>query len=819
MTEATRVIGSAAAGPTGELRPGLRVGAWRVLRTIGVGGMGEVFLAERADASFDKKVALKLIQGLMTPVAQARFEAEKQALARLEHPHIARLIDAGQTDAGWPYLVMEFVDGMPIDHLLADRGIDEVLAIFLQVCDAVAYAHRQLVLHRDIKPSNILVNRQGDAKLLDFGIAKLLQSNDGMEDSHTVERAYTPEYASPEQVFGRPIGVASDVYSLGVLLYRLLAGVPPYAFEPGDTAALVQALGDEDVPAPSRAILAIDAPSSLSHRRRRARLLSGDLDTIVLTALRKQSERRYASADALADDIRRFLAHQPIRAQPDSLHYRAGKFLRRNALTVAATVAVAVSLVTGLGVSLWQAHLAEQQRALAERRFEDVRSLAHAMIFDLHDALVKLPGSTSARSLLVQQALTYLQRLGDQKDASVPLQRELAEAWLRVGDVQGEPDMPNLGDLRGALASYARAGEHIDAILKQAPGDRDARVLQAQVLLHRADVHYETNALAEADAAYASDALLWTRLRDQHVRGAGAGLAKARVGQGKVMFWRNQREDALRLFTLALETMEANGPDDAPLAYGLFLSANEIRRGETLDWLGRDVEARTVITRALERLLALQRSHPDDPTIRHSVAMAWMKLAENSYDLQDKTPVLTDCENARAILAREVAADPADMRAKRLLALSEQESGDALVDLKRSDEALAMYHSALVKEQEVAAHEPRDETVRQDMGNTLYGIGDLHQRRHDKKAAAEAFRQALAVRQALSAQSPNAAALRRDVAQVLGNIAAVDVDAGTACRDWKASDAMWQVLLRQGGTSPSDMDDVSEVHRQASACR
>src|SRR5471030_329476 len=194
LDEPTRQFGVSPSA-AGELPPGARIGAWRVLRVIGRGGMGEVYLAERGDASFDKQVAIKLVQGIMTAAARARFEAEKQALARLEHPHIARLIDAGETEIGWPYLVMEYVAGMPIDHYLADRGVAEVLRIFLQVCDAAAYAHRQLVLHRDIKPGNILVDGDGNAKLLDFGIAKLLQSAEGAEDSHTVERAYTPEYA------------------------------------------------------------------------------------------------------------------------------------------------------------------------------------------------------------------------------------------------------------------------------------------------------------------------------------------------------------------------------------------------------------------------------------------------------------------------------------------------------------------------------------------------------------------------------------------------------------------------------------------------
>jgi len=800
-----------------ELEAGARVGAWRVLRVIGRGGMGEVYLAERADASFDKQVALKLVQGMMTPAAHARFDAEKQALARLEHPHIARLIDAGETERGWPYLVMEYVAGMPIDHYLADRDIDEVLAIFLQVCDAAAYAHRQLVLHRDIKPSNILVAGEGNAKLLDFGIAKLLQSAEGPEDSHTVERAYTPEYASPEQVFGRPIGVASDVYSLGVLLYRLLTGVPPYTFEPGDTVGLVRSLSEDTVIAPSRAILG-ETVQFGGARRRRSRLLVGDLDTIVRTALKKQPERRYVSVDAFAEDIRRHLAHEPIRAQADSLRYRAQKFMRRNALAVAATVAVTLALIGGLFASLWQGHIANEQRALAERRFEDVRSLAHAMIFDLNDSLVKLPGSTAARSLLINQALTYLQRLGEEKEASIPLRRELAEAWLRVGDVQGEPAMPNLGDHRGALSSYSHAAVLVDSILADAPANRDARVLKAKVLLHNADVLFETSALTKAEAAYRQDLELWTQLRGQGVPEARWEIAYAQIGIGQALYWRNMQEQALTWFVAAHAAMEAAGPHGNQLAYERFLAGDEVVQGETLDWIGRTAEGRASIHRALDRFLALQRANPDDASIRDSVGMAWMKLAENSYDLEDKGPVLTDNENARAILATEVAVDPADMRAKRFLALSEQEIGDTLVDLKRYDEALTHYHAALQGQREVAAHDPHNDTVRQDLGNTWYGLALMYKQRGENKLAIDAFRQTIVVRQDLVDRSNGEAALRRDLAQALGDAAEILPDRHDACRDWIMSDSMWQDLVKAGGESPTDKDDVEKAHKGAAAC-
>ncbi len=818
MDESTRILGGTTTA-AGELVSGSRIGAWRVLRVIGRGGMGEVYLGERADASFDKQVAIKLVQGAMTPAAHARFDAEKQALARLEHPHIARLIDAGETERGWPYLVMEYVDGMPIDLYLADKDVDVVLAIFLQVCEAAAYAHRQLVLHRDIKPNNILVDGDGDVKLLDFGIAKLLQSTETAEESRTVERAYTPEYASPEQVFGRPIGVASDIYSLGVLLYRLLTGVSPYRFNAVDTAALVHALGDDTLVAPSRAILGDNTIQAGSTHRRRSRLLAGDLDTIARKALNKQPERRYATVDAFAEDIRRHIAHEPIRAQPDSLHYRAGKFLRRNVIGVAATIAVSLALVGGLVASLWQAHLANEQRILADRRFEDVRGLAHSMIFDLHDELVKLPGSTKARGMLVHEALAYLQRLGGDRDAPPALNRELASAWMRVGDVQGGSGVSNLGDLEGAMKSYVQARQHAEALIRSLPADIAARRLHAQILLHQADALYQGNVLDKSEQIYRQALAEWTALAKEKAPQATLGIARSLDGLGDVMFWTNKLDAALVIYTQAQATIENGGPDKDPRTYALFISQTEQQRGNTQGWLGHPQQARTLMMQGIVRLQALQKTYPDDTSIDHALAIAWMELGGNMDDLPDKQPMLNAYTSARDASARLAAADSADVRAKIQLALSEQKLGDAYFEMKHYDEALARFRVALASEQDVTRLDARNQTVRQDMAMSWYDIASVMHETHRHDEALAAYKQALALRQALVAQAPKAAMLRRDVAVVYDGIADEDSDHAESCRDWIASDDAWQALVKEGSAPPSDRPDIARVHQHAAACR
>ncbi len=814
---------------------GQRIGRYRLLRLLGEGGMATVWLAERDDDSFNHKVAVKCLRtGLATSERRARFLREQRVLAQLQHPQIARLYDAGISADDVPFIVMEWVDGLSLTRYCDHHQLDivERLRIFRKICAAVAYAHQNLIVHRDLKPGNIMVGADGEPKLLDFGIAKLLDDSDE-QMTRTGVQLFTPDYAAPEQLSGLSTTTATDVYALGIILYELLCGLRP------------RHVSSMSMPitAPSEALRRF-ASTAGSERARstqeakeiaRVRMstpdrlcdgLRGDLDTIALKASQEQPERRYATVAALSDDVQRYLHRQPINARPDSLRYRTRMFLRRNALAVVASGAVTLALIGGIVVSLWQVGIAdherqraEQERRHAEQRFEDVRGLAHAMIFDLHDELVKLQGSTAARAMLIKQALTYLQRLGEQDDAAIPLRLELADAWLRVGDVQGAPGMPNLGHLQGALLSYAQATQRIDSVLHEAPANSSARVLQAQVLLHRAAVLYQTDALPAADEAYRRDIRLWTLLLHDRIGGTGQGLAEAEIGLGNVLFWAGKREQALHYYETAQATMEAVGPGNSPTTYAMFLGKCEIGRGDTLNWMGRPQEADAILRHALERFLALQRQRPDDPTVINLTATAWMKLGDNLIDTPDKAGTLAAYQNARSGFAKLAVADPADMRAKRQLALCEQEIGDTLVALRRYDEAMENYWSALQTEQDVATHDPHDETTRQDMANTWYGIAGLHQERNQTAPAIAAYRQALTIRQNLLTQNPTAAALQRDVAQVLGNLAGVETDHKAACQDWIASDAQWRSLATRGEIAPADRADIAAAHQNAAACR
>ena len=334
-----------------------KFGPYRLLRLLGQGGMGEVHLAERADGVFEQRVALKLVPH-PTPGLIQRFVQERQILARMEHPNIARLLDGGIGEHGVPYFAMEYVEGMPISRYVAERQLDVVatLKLFLHVCDAVQYAHRNLVVHRDLKPSNIFVAADATPKLLDFGVAKVLSTTD-VDPAHTATRVFTPDYAAPEQLMGLPVTTATDVYSLGVVLYELLTGVKPFSFN--RKTAPDQATERMDVSAPS-------ASRSASIDSQRRRQLRGDLDRIVLTMLAREPERRYGTVEAMSNDIRRFLGGLPIAARGDSASYRLRKFVRRNRIAIAASLLVATALVSATIVSARQAHRANLQAQRAE---------------------------------------------------------------------------------------------------------------------------------------------------------------------------------------------------------------------------------------------------------------------------------------------------------------------------------------------------------------------------------------------------------------------------------------------------------------------
>jgi non-specific serine/threonine protein kinase/serine/threonine-protein kinase len=508
-------------------RIGSRIGVYQIREEIGHGGMGEVYGAVRADGQYEKAVAIKLVRGgYDTTGLLQRFRHERQILASLDHPNIARLLDGGTTEDGIPYLVMELIEGERIDTYCDARrlSISERLRLFCDICSAVQYAHQRLIIHRDLKPGNVLVTSDGIPKLLDFGIAKLIDP-DSLGET-TLVRPMTPEYASPEQIRGEPITTASDVYSLGVVLYQLLTGRSPYPGETRSSHHLGTAICETDPTRPSTAVLkpvstsqqdqALASSEDLAKVREGSpaklqRRLAGDIDNIVLKAMRKEPHQRYISVEQFAEDIRRHLQGLPVTAVKGSFAYRAKKFVRRNRMAIAAGTLLAITVLAGIAATIRQARIARKQaeiatieRAKAEKRFSDVRELANSLIFEIHDSIQGLPGATPSRKLLLDRAVQYLDKLSSDSAGDVNLQRELAWAYQRLATVQGDTTQSNLGQVGAADLSNRKATALFESVAKANPNNVTDQLNLAMAYRWRAffDI-YETTGRAEIDRALA----------------------------------------------------------------------------------------------------------------------------------------------------------------------------------------------------------------------------------------------------------------------------------------------------------------------------
>jgi serine/threonine protein kinase len=455
------MVARAAAAVGADAMIGRTFGVYKIVREIGRGGMGSVYLATRADDQFRRRVALKAIKPeLADDHTLRRFHNERQTLAVLDHPNIIKLLDGGQSDDGLPYLVMDYVEGQPIDEYCDSHKltVPERLGLFRTVCAAVHYAHQNLVVHRDLKPANILITPDGTPKLLDFGIAKLVRPEylaQGMGMTRTRLQPMTPKYASPEQVLGQPITTASDIYALGVILYELLTDQHPFERQGHSELEMERAIADLDPEKPSVAVTHSGNTTEVVLQRFResrpeqlSRRLSGDLDAIVLMAMRKEPQRRYASADHLAEDVRRHLEGLPVLARKGTARYRLGKFVRRHWMGVAAGAVVTVSLVT----SAW---IAERGLLRERRMFESLRQFDSFIVNDL-DNQMKL-GATPARRAVLAKAVESLDRLARESAGDPRLQQDLITAYIKMGDVLGNLFVANLGDRTAAEANYRKA--------------------------------------------------------------------------------------------------------------------------------------------------------------------------------------------------------------------------------------------------------------------------------------------------------------------------------------------------------------------------
>jgi non-specific serine/threonine protein kinase/serine/threonine-protein kinase len=681
---------------------GRSVGAYRWLRLLGSGGMGTVYLAERSDGAFSKHVAVKLLSAAFLQ-SRDRFHREREFLARLYHPNITRLIDAGATPEGLPYLVMEYVEGIPIDRYCADcdLSVDERVGLLLQVCAGVAHAHQNLIIHCDIKPENILITPNGTTKLLDFGVAKLLDPARGM----TLYRPATPAYSSPEQLHGDPVTTASDVYSIGMVGYVVLTGGRPYPWRSGRLDELVQAIITAE---PLRASQVAGLPPQ------RARTLRGDLDNVLLKAIAKDPHRRYASVQQLADDFEAYRSGFPVRARADTVVYRLRKTVTRHRFASAAAALSVVSLLVAAGFSTWQARI-------ANRRFDQLRTLAHALVFDVNDALSPIPGTTAARKLVVETALRYLDRLAGDRSNAAPLREELAAAYIRIGKVQGGAFLPNLGDTSGAVASFRKALAAIGES-DTAPGPERLRIeAHINIGLLASDPIRGTPAFDNAiDAA--------RRLLSAHADDASSlrFVADAYHGKATIAHLTNRVPDHVAMSVREVEVREqivALSPDSWQDAAGLARAIAQ--HALALEQQNNFMDAASDLRRARSILEAAIDRHPRNQILTRGLAEVRSRIASPLLALGRTDEASREVELAIGLLEPLVASDPNNVQYKADLAYGWLRLGDSRRAEGRLVEALDLHRKALAVRRERAARDAGFAFVPWELTRSLNTVAEL----------------------------------------------------------------------------------------------
>ena len=727
------------------LSPALQIDGYQIISRIGVGGMGEVYLAQ--DTKLRRKVALKLVRaGLDSADLVSRFRHEERILASLNHPNIAQLFGAGIAAGDLPYFAMEYVAGARVDEYCKAHALSTSarLQLFRKVCAAVHYAHQRLVIHRDLKPSNILVTAEGEPKLLDFGIAKLVEGQDASTQMQTLPGAMTPDYASPEQIRGEAMTTSSDVYSLGVLLYEILTGRRPYKLKTRSAAEIAHAITDQEPERPSTVAATRDENSKLGPSRtasfRNSKLLKGDLDNIVLMALRKEPQRRYASVEQFSEDIRRHLEGRPVAAHKDTIAYRATKFVKRQKLAVAAALLILSTLITAV-------ILTSRQQRRAERRFNDVRQLSNALLFEIAPRIERLEGSTDAREALVRRALEYLDSLGQESGGDGQLQSELANAYEKVGEIQGAPRKPNLSDFSGALASYGKANNIRRGLLEKHPNDFEQRQRLGANFAASSFIREWTSEITGALEDSKKALEIYEKLVAERPESLEVGLAtaEAQLDLATIHYFNDQLAEVyppLRRALASLEKFRQTNPGHTEVLRLLGRAYCDLAM--TLFWDGKPKEGETEMEKAFAITKPLAASHPKDNVLRQALLYNYLQ-ASQLFEDDNPARSLEILHEALSVARESVANDAANLQARQNLGKTYSMLGVIGLHLQKFDEASSNLEQAFAAFAELEKLDPKNRTYKHDIGRVLTHLGLAQHNRKNFAGALTSYEKAVAL--------------------------------------------------------------------------
>ena len=697
-------------GLHGKSLVGSQIGNYKLLEIIGAGGMGTVFRAEKN--GFGKNFAVKLIKrGMDTDAILRRFQLEWQILSQLEHPNISRLLDVGTTDDGLPYFVMEYVEGLPILKFCDVNRLDirERLKFFRSICSAVSYAHQNLIVHRDLKPSNILMTNDGTPKLLDFGIAKFINI-EGFENTATATqgRIFTPEYASPEQLSGLRITTASDVFSLGVVLYELLSGQRPFQSKSRNYQEITNAVLTEEPIRPSSVVSrkwsAMEKTSENKGETeneiptpksgiQNPKSLEGDLDNIILKSLRKESDRRYQSVQEFSDDIRYYLAGLPVSATADSTFYRFSKFVVRhkNAAFLSSLIALVIFSISGIAV--WQGFLAMRERERAEKRFEQVRKLAHIVLFEYHDGIAQLPGATAMREKMVKDSLEFLDNLLAESIDNIELQRETVAAYRKVGDIQGASDTGNIGETENSLASYQKA-----FVLQEKIVEWNSESIEDQITLGNLNLDIglqqrSTGDLQTAEKSFQNALKIFSNLPiDLKTQSA---LANTLWNIASLQTAQNNLDSSLEYYQKALEIYQQlaiDEPSNKRHLRNIALTNKNI--GSVLQLRGENEKALQHFQKSLAIDLENEKNNPHDVSAGLDLSFTYGTIGSALRDAKNFQGSVENYQKAIDIREKIFNADNKNAFAENALARGYQELGETFLAQQKFVGAEEMFYQS-----------------------------------------------------------------------------------------------------------------------------
>lgn len=756
---------------------GKRIGPYEVLEEIGRGGMGTVYRAVRGHDDFEIQVAIKVIsRGTDEPLLLDRFRAERQILAKLEHPNIARFLDGGATENGLLYFVMEYVDGKPLAQYCDSKNlsVSERIQLVSRLCDGVAYAHRNLIVHRDLKPDNILVTDDGVPKLLDFGIARILESSveDMADQTVTLVRMATPAYASPEQIRGEPVGVASDVYALGVLLYELLTGRRPYRLEPlwGESARIIC---EQE---PTRASVAVvsaagESTEEISRCRNTTaeglrRRLSGDLDNILAVALRKDPSHRYRSVDEFQKDLENHLKGRPVMARGDSALYRARKFIGRHKLPVLAATAAAVALCVAAVVTV-------QESRRLERRVATDRKLASSFLVDIHNGIARLPGSIPVRQELLAKSLDYLNGLAREGYGDRETQSSLALAYERFADLLAGVGGAGLGKPADALKTYESAKRLREQLAREFPRDPE---VQADLASNYMMGSYIVGRIASVDRR---------REYDRKALDVSRGLA--------ARYPANDQYQALLASAYS------------GLAYSFEVD-------------GRWAEAADLYRKAVPIREQLARVAPNDQDAQRQLAKIHYRIGVLETQAERPREGMPELREALRIQKGMLGHDPGDRQTRFEIAGTDHFLGVALGSTGSFDEALASFEEAISIREAMLATDQRDARTRSMLAGNYAEKSTVLLKAGRREAALKSIERSIQLQEALLALDASAVPVRVSLADYEGREAAIHESMGQrrdAARNWSRSVALWNALDREGHLRAPDVKAAAAQAREA----